>query len=350
MNSQIYQTNLTFEELQEIGQAGKNSRVFLARDIQLDGEIVIKQVDKGNLTIDDYHKEARLLYSSPHNNIVSVNYGCEDSNSIYLAMPYYKNGSIKSLIDKRFLTVREVVRYSIQFLSGLNHIHTKGLMHFDVKPDNILLSNSNEALLADFGLSKAMKMNGFADLDRAYVKHAPPEYFDRADFSYQYDIYAAGLTIYRMLNGNEEFYEHYKRIKDDRTLLRHEIKNGHFPNRQSYKLHVPKTLRKIVNKAINVDPTQRHRNVLELINELSLVNKNLDWQYTDNQDIKNWTLKQDNRAIDLCLTYRTPIFDLKATKTVVASSRKSNISKYCHDNLSEKDANRLLQEAIDEFQ
>ncbi len=91
--------------------------------------------------------------SSAHPNVVQIHYACYDADRIYLAMPYYRKGSVTSLITDKYMTVREIVTVGCQVLSGLHNIHSKGLIHFDVKPDNILLSDRGEALLSDFGLA-----------------------------------------------------------------------------------------------------------------------------------------------------------------------------------------------------
>ena len=118
----LYTAQLNFETIREIGQEGRNSQVFLAHDKQLDGEIVVKKIQKARIKhTGEYYRESKILHASSHPYVVRVNYGCSDSDFIYIAMPYYKNGSLKSLIDTRYLSIREVIRYSIQFLSGLNH-------------------------------------------------------------------------------------------------------------------------------------------------------------------------------------------------------------------------------------
>lgn len=115
--------------------AGGNAHVFKAHDPQLSADLAIKMVPKCSLAdISEYFNEASMLYLSSHTNVVPIHYACEDTDYIYLAMPYYKNGSLKALIASQFLTVREIVTYSTQFLSGLHHIHSNKLIHFDVKP------------------------------------------------------------------------------------------------------------------------------------------------------------------------------------------------------------------------
>lgn len=198
---------LNFEELKEIGSDGRNSKTHVVHDKQLDAEIVMKTISKLSIrNASCYFDEAKCLYATAHQNVVQIHYACEDSDNIYIAMPFYKNGSVKGLMSIKRLTVREVVRLGCHFLSGLHNIHSKGLMHFDIKPDNILLSNRGEALLSDFGLAKHVQLDGTASPTAMYFKMAPPETIDGPPYHLGFDIYQAGLTLYRMINGNDEFY------------------------------------------------------------------------------------------------------------------------------------------------
>ncbi|MER8479751.1 protein kinase [Mesorhizobium sp. M0340] len=167
---------VTFDLLREIGQDGRNSRTYVARDHQLDAEIVIKEVQKTSLaSAPSFFEESKALYASAHPNVVQIHYACEDANAIYLGMPYYRRGSVNGLMAAQRLTVREIVTLGCNVLSGLHNIHSKGLIHFDVKPDNVLLSERGEGLLSDFGLAKQMNFAGVALQDRLYNKMISPE-------------------------------------------------------------------------------------------------------------------------------------------------------------------------------
>jgi serine/threonine protein kinase len=344
----LHTAELNFETIKEIGFEGRNSQVFLAHDKQLDGDIVVKKILKSSLiNANDYYKEAKILYSSSHPNVVSVNYGCSDNDHIYIAMPYYKNGSLKSLIDSRFLSVREVIRYSLQFLMGLHNIHAKGLMHFDIKPDNILISDSNEALLSDFGLSEAMNQAGFAQQDLAYHKHVAPEAYSSTDKTVQYDIYQAGVTIYRLLNGNVHFEEQLAEAEKnnfDDYLLK-----GLFPSRKDYLPHVPKKMKDIVNKAISVDLTARYSTVLELMNDLSEIHEHIDWYY-DNSTGRKWTKRYHDKTMEISIAETNPgVFDVKTGKTLLKTGRIMPEKLFTCNNLAILDVNKLLKKALKEL-
>lgn len=344
----LHTANLNFETLQEVGQEGRNSQVYLAHDKQLDGRIVVKKISKANLpNASDFYREAKILYSSAHSNVVKINYGCSDTDNIFIAMPFYANGSLKRLIDQRFLTVREVIRYAIQFLSGLNNIHSKGLLHFDIKPDNILLSDSNEALLSDFGLSKAMDNLGFADPDGVYRKQVPPETFTHSQKSRHFDIYLSGLTIYRLLNGNDHYNAQFN--FSTRQEYIDAITNGYFPNRNSYLPHIPLKLQRIINKALSVNIIDRHKNVLELVNELGGVDENLDWQYSVNGSIQTWDKVLGDRSLKIELTRNTNGYSLYSTKTIHTSNRTTRITAHCKTNLTNSNYLSNLKQALREI-
>ena len=192
---------VNFEIIEEIGHEGRNSTAFRARDLQLDAEIVMKKIPKSDIKdASEFFSESRLLYQSSHQNVVQVLYACEDDANVFIAMPYYSNGSLKSLMNQRPLTVREIVRFGCQILSGLHNIHSKNLIHFDIKPDNILLTDRYEAVLSDFGLAKQTEL-GLAKPSRLYTIMSAPEIATPDNIDLRFDIYQFGFTLYRMCVG-----------------------------------------------------------------------------------------------------------------------------------------------------
>jgi len=106
---------LTFDILKEIGQDGRNSRTYVTRDHQLNAEIVTKQIQKDSLSSTaEFFAESQALYASAHPHVVQIHYACYDDDHVYVAMPYYQNGSIKDLITGRHMTVREIVSLGVQ--------------------------------------------------------------------------------------------------------------------------------------------------------------------------------------------------------------------------------------------
>ncbi len=284
---------LAFQEVREIGADGQNSQTWVVNDVQLGAEIVMKKICKASLrSVDEYFDEAKALYATAHQNVVQIYYACEDEDNIYIAMPFYRKGSLKVLMEAAFLTVREIVRLGCQVLSGLHNIHSKGLIHFDIKPDNILLSNRGEAILSDFGLAKQMEL-GRAVPNALYVRMAPPEAMGHPPFDLRFDIYQIGLTLYRMAVGNEAFDQQYAQFSRggliDRHALAADIRAGAFPDRHAFDEHVPARLRRVITRCLEPNPDERFNSALAVANELASVEDCLDWRLEKGADNKTWT-------------------------------------------------------------
>lgn len=293
--------DVSFRFIEEIGQEGQNSKVYLAHDEYLDCEIAIKEVVKSSLTSPDhYFSEAKLLYSSSHPNIVKINYAAIDNDNVYVSMPFYKSGSLSARMKKENLTSKEAIRYSIHFLSGLHHIHSKKLMHFDIKPNNIMLSDRDEALLSDFGLAETLDPQGFATPQKIYKLHTPPERYSVRAFNLTYDVYQAGLTMYRMVIGHAAFEEEALQAFNLGNVPQ-QIINGNFPQKK-FQPHINKSLQKIILKCLEVDPANRYQSVLDILNDLSGISDgSLDWR----QDLNNskiWKKEHNDAIFELTLS------------------------------------------------
>jgi len=336
---------LEFQLRDEIGLEGKNSQVFTAHDPQLNAELVIKKVRKDSINDEsEFFLEASHLYRSSHTNVVPIHYACHDDDHIYLAMPYFPNGSLKTLMGKRMLTVREIIVISTQFLSGLHHIHSKGLVHFDIKPDNILMSPRGEAVLSDFGLAKQTKYNGHAEQDRVYGKMTPPEAFNTNQFSIRFDIFQAGLTFYRMCVGDDVFYKQYEQFIENETLnrdlFRHSIVSGQFPERSSFPEHIPERLKKMIKKCLDVNPADRYSSVIDVVNELAQIDGEvLDWKYELKETEKVWTKDEGDKVYQLTVNN-----DGSSTATSkIGDGGSRRITNYCKSGITTTEIRRFFK-------
>lgn len=338
---------LQFELKVDIGEEGRNSDVFVAHDKQLDAELVVKRIRKDGVEqaqLKEFYAEAKLLHLGSHPNVVPIHYACEDADHVYMALPYYKAGSLKKLMSQRFLTTREVVRYACNFLSGLHHIHTKGLLHFDIKPDNILLSHRNEGLLSDFGLAVLTNANGLAQQNQFYIKMLPPERFQEKEFSSAFDIYQVGLTLYRMANGDNNFNEQFAafvnngQFEGDRFVAA--VREGRFPNRTDFLEHIPQRLRKVIQKCLEIDPDQRYDSALKIANDLSDIHgPELDWQYEENQACRQWSKRNNSGVYYRCVAEGESLHAVKAGPAGV----ERRINDYCKDRATRSDIQKFLR-------
>jgi len=325
---------VSFKKIEEIGFEGQNSKVYRAHDEYLDAELVIKEVEKKEgFSADEYFSEARTLYKSSHPNVVPVSYACEDENKIYVASPFYRNGSLNKRMQDGFLTVKEIIRYSTHALNGLHNVHSKGLIHFDVKPDNILISDRNEALLADFGLTKIMDQEGVASQPLLYIKQMPPEVFGNQDKSFdnRFDIYQIGLTMYRMCVGNACFYEQFSVYGDGQHFAK-DVREGKFPDRKAYPLHIPKKLQRVVNKCLKPNPGDRYGAAVEVVNAIADIDGPiLHWKYSPTDQEQRWDQELDG-------TIKSIIIDCMRTSRAYrhsANSAPRKVKAFCKPNIED---------------
>ncbi len=193
-----------------------------------------------------------------------------------------------------------------QTLTGLHNIHSKGLIHFDIKPENILLTKRGEALLADFGLARQMQL-GQAMPNKMYVRMAPPEATTNGPYDLMFDIYQMGMTLYRMAVGTESFDDQFARFlvgpdQFDRTAFAQAITSGAFPDRKAFDEHIPARLAKVIVKCLEPDRTRRYQSALAVANRLASVDTCLDWRFepagVDKVWIKNETGTRSRFVVD----------------------------------------------------
>lgn len=271
--------NINLKVIKKIKSEGVNSNLYLVEDTQLGCKFILKQISKKKLkSADKYFDESKKIYRCNHPNIMNINTASQDENNIYITMPYLERGSLYNLLENKSLTIREVIKYSLDFLSAIQYIHSLGIIHCDIKPNNVLISDNDNAILTDFGSALYLNNSGNARLRNVYYKHIAPEQCTNSIIDKKIDIYQIGTTLYRMCNGNEEYNNQARKYKDLNSL-KIACAKGKFPIRKKYLPHVPREIINIIEKCLMIDPRDRYEDVLEIMNDLSSVSRNLDWRY-----------------------------------------------------------------------
>ena len=290
-------SKLNLKIIQKINSEGVNSALYIVEDEQLNCEMILKQIDKKKLKeYDRYFEESKKVSSLNHPNIIKINYATYDDDYVYITMPYYKNGSLNQMLDYKNLTVREIIKYSLDFLSAIYYMHDNNIIHCDIKPNNILINDKNQAILSDFGSAIRLDINGLGKLKNVYYKHIAPEQCFTSTVDKSIDIYQIGTTLYRMCNGNEEYDKQLKRYKN-LSDLKIAIYKGKFPLRKKYLPHIPKSLILVIEKCLSVNKENRYDSVLDILNDLSKIKENLDWRYDKrNKDYFTW-IKEDKYIV-----------------------------------------------------
>lgn len=155
-----------------------------------------------------FTKEARNIRKLKHRNIVSIIDVFEDNDTAYYVMEYFERGNLKELVDRHGpLDETAAVAYVRQLASALEKVHTYGLLHLDIKPANVMLNDSGEAVLIDFGIAKHYDEGGLqtsSAIIGTSEGYAPLEQYEAGalgSFTPATDIYALGATLFFLLTG-----------------------------------------------------------------------------------------------------------------------------------------------------
>ena len=204
----------------EMGGGGM-SRVFLARDERLGRKVVIKVLSSelaATVSVDRFEREIMLAAGLQHPHIVPVLSAGEADHLPFVIMPLVEGESLRERLNRtKTVSVRETVRVLKDAARALAYAHARGIVHRDIKPDNILLT-AGSATLADFGVAKAIKSaqrtatpESENSLTRVGTSLGTPLYMapeqaaaDEA-IDHRADIYALGITAYEMLTGSPPF-------------------------------------------------------------------------------------------------------------------------------------------------
>lgn len=255
------------------GHFGAVYEVF-DRALQARRAMKVISVKDPNALIDKL-TEARILEICKHKHVVNVNEAdirrIDGKDCVIITTELLSGGSAEEKINSTFLSVGETIKIVRDTLFGLEHLHVSHVAHGDIKPGNILLTASGTAKLSDFGLSIRLKMGDVSQ--NTYTLHTAPENVGgKPQANTSSDIYSMGVTLYRLLNNIQDF----RSTAPTKPLAA--IMKGKFPDRTAYRLYVPAKLKRICNKAMNIDLSRRYVSATKFGQSLDILNVEIDWK------------------------------------------------------------------------
>lgn len=324
--------------------AGHFGEVWLAVDTGLNCECAVKCIPPEKLiNKDNFYQEAQVLKAAEHPNIIKVTETGElKDKRIYVVMEYLQSGSIEDEAAGGYVYLSRARRIMVDVLRGLEYAHSRNIIHRDIKPANILVGNSDEGVLSDFGLAfqHITTMDLTSVKQYQYLLHLAPEVRAFKDYTKLSDIYACGMTLYRLVNGDN--YLPAIAPKKARVLA---IK-GKFPDRTKYRDFIPKNLRTLINKALNVKPTKRFQSASEMRHALERIAIHTDWTESKTTSGKQWTCEKS--AVKYLVqkdksSNGTWIVTFSKGKSI---SKMRRVNEFCDNNLSASDASAMIREVL----
>ena len=260
-----------YEVLKRVGSGGM-ADVYMAKDHKLNRNVAVK-VLKSEYVEDEkflkkFETEAQAVARLSHPNIVNVyDVGIEDGIN-YIVMELAEGMTLKEYIRRKgYLSPKETVEISLQIASAISHAHKNHIIHRDIKPQNILVSEIGNVKVTDFGIAKATSSNTVTSTATAMgsVHYISPEQAKGRFCDEKSDIYSLGITMYEMVTGHVPF-DHENGV----TIALMHLQNEITPPSQ-IRDGIPDSLEKIILKCTMKKPEDRYQTADELITDLKLV-------------------------------------------------------------------------------
>lgn len=239
-------------------------------------------------------KEGVNLEKASHLHVVGVYYVCQakSADAIHLVMEFCSGGSLEQPYKSGPLAPNAVLKIAREVSLGLGSLHARGMIHRDIKPGNILLDGRGIARISDFGFVTDDIIEGYA-VGGGYRDHLAPEYYTDKVSSIRTDIWALGMTLYRLLHG----HAWYIASPAPRTL----VADGNFANSLKWLPHIGKGWRRLIRSMLSDDPGARPANAGHVLRSLAQIERS-DWMPAVNESTTSWTRTAKGRRVDVVLT------------------------------------------------
>ena len=255
-----------YEIVEEIGSGGM-AYVYKATDHKLNRFVAVK-VMKSEFNNDEsfirkFKREAQAAAGLSNPNIVNVYDVGEDNGVYYFVMELIDGITLKDYIKKKHrLSVREATSIAIQVCMGLAAAHSQGIVHRDIKPQNIIISTDGKVKVTDFGIARAASSNTISANVMGSVHYSSPEQVRGGYSDSKSDIYSLGITLYEMVTGRVPF-------EGETTVaiaIKH-LQDEMYPP-SKYVPDIPYSLEQIIYKCTQKSPDRRYNSVNEIIDDL----------------------------------------------------------------------------------
>lgn len=249
---------------QRIGGGGM-ANVYLARDIILDRDVAIKVLRPEFASdpefIERFDREAQAATSLSHPNIVNIYDVGDEDDILYIVMEYVDGMTLKEyILEHGPLDVATALDIMEQLTSAIHHAHMNGLVHRDIKPQNILIDRRGKIKVTDFGIAVALSATALTQTNSILgsVHYLSPEQARGGKATKKSDIYSLGIVFYELLTGKVPFSGHspvsiaLKHLQDETPSVR------------EFNSDIPQSVENIILKATAKDPFHRYQSAAEM--------------------------------------------------------------------------------------
>lgn len=254
--------------LEQLGEGGM-AIVYKAYDTRLETDVAVKVIRTENLApailehaLIRFEREAKALAKLTHSNIVKVlDYG-KFEDKPWLVMPYLPGGTLKQKLHGVPMDYQQAAALLIPVAHALDFAHQQGMVHRDVKPSNILITQSGDPMLTDFGIAKIIDSDATMDLTGTSATIGTPEYMapeqaTSKNVDHRADIYALGIVFFEMVTGRKP----YQADTPMAVMFKHVSEP--LPRPRDFAPGLPEVVERLLVKALAKRPADRYQSMSE---------------------------------------------------------------------------------------
>ena len=267
MSVEIGQKISRYQILEKLGEGGMGV-VYKALDTSLNRNVALKflpsHLTKDEPTRKRFIVEAQAASALDHPNICNIHeINKTPDEQLYICMGYYKGESLRQKIKNGPIPLNEAVNIIFQIAQGLKAAHEEKIIHRDIKPGNILITEKGEVKIVDFGLAKLAGVHlTQSTSSKGTVAYMCPEQIRGAKVDQRSDIWALGVVFYEMLTGHLPFRGEYP------EPMMFSIVNEEPAQLSQYMTDFPEQLQLIIDKLLKKDPNERYLNISDMLVDL----------------------------------------------------------------------------------
>jgi eukaryotic-like serine/threonine-protein kinase len=264
-------------ELEELVGTGGMSSVFKARDRLLERPVALKILHEHYLSdpeyVERFRREARAVAQLAHPNIVTVIDRGEQDGRQFIVFEYVDGENLKQVVSREGpLPVRDAIELALQVAKALGYAHERGIVHRDVKPQNVILNEDGRAKVTDFGIARSLDVDGVTQTGAVLgtSDYIAPEQAQGQPVDEKTDVYSLGVLLYELLTGELPF------SGEGFVAVAMQHVNEPPPNVLDRRGDVPPRLSLVIERAMAKRPEDRHASMDELVADLEASVRQLD--------------------------------------------------------------------------
>jgi len=261
--------------IEELGEGGMG-KVYRAVDQKINEEVALKlirpEIAAEKKTIERFSNELKLARKISHRNVSRMYHLSEEEGIHYLTMEYVFGEDLKRFISRSGqLTIGKAVSTAKQVCEGLAEAHRLGVIHRDLKPQNIMIDKDGNARIMDFGIARSLKAKGItvAGMIIGTPEYMSPEQAEGKESDQRSDIYSLGVILYEMVTGRIPFEG------DTPLSIAMKHKSEIPPAPKELNVQIPEDLNRVILKCMEKDTANRYQQAEELFSELEKIEKGI---------------------------------------------------------------------------